>query len=156
MDKDELVHDMDAVSPRSQQDNLPVSQQRILKFELQLYKLKDGQYLLDVQVSTALCMALKCMPISKCMQVQAFKCVIDSLIFYLMSFVFPVLWSVAIETCCQTSAASMQCNGMSHLQGTSEFGLAIVTLPCHNDRMSDNICVICIIPSFQLLTRSVY
>ena len=50
MDKHDLVHDMDAVSPRSHEDNLPVSQQRILKFELQLYKLKDGQYLLDVQV----------------------------------------------------------------------------------------------------------
>ncbi len=50
MDKDDLVHDMDAVSPRSHEDNLPVSQHRILKFELQLYKLKDSQYLLDVQV----------------------------------------------------------------------------------------------------------
>lgn len=53
MDKDDLVHDMDAVSPRSHEDNLPVSQQRVLKFELQLYKLKDSQYLLDVQVSSA-------------------------------------------------------------------------------------------------------
>lgn len=51
MDKDDLVHDMESVSPRSHEDNLPVSQQRILKFELQLYKLKDSQYLLDVQVS---------------------------------------------------------------------------------------------------------
>lgn len=49
MDKDDPVHDMDAVSPRSHEDNLPVSQQRVLKFELQLYKLKDSQYLLDVQ-----------------------------------------------------------------------------------------------------------
>lgn len=54
MDKDDLVHDMDAVSPRSHEDNLPVSQQRVLKFELQLYKLKDSQYLLDVQVSFTL------------------------------------------------------------------------------------------------------
>ena len=51
MDKDDLVHEMESVSPRSHEDNLPVSQQRILKFELQLYKLKDSQYLLDVQVS---------------------------------------------------------------------------------------------------------
>lgn len=50
MDKDDLVHDMESVSPRSQEDNLPVSQQRILKFELQLYKLKDSQYLPDIQV----------------------------------------------------------------------------------------------------------
>lgn len=50
MDKDDLVHDMESVSPRSHEDNLPVSQQRILKFELQLYK-KDSHYLLDVQVS---------------------------------------------------------------------------------------------------------
>ena len=50
MDKDDLVHDMESVSPRSHEDNLPVSQHRVLKFELQLYKLKDGQYLLDVQV----------------------------------------------------------------------------------------------------------
>lgn len=50
MDKDDLVHDMESVSPRSHEDNLPVSQQRILKFELQLYKLKDSQYLLDIQV----------------------------------------------------------------------------------------------------------
>ena len=49
MDKDDLVHDMESVSPRSHEDNLPVSQQRILKFELQLYK-KDSHYLLDVQV----------------------------------------------------------------------------------------------------------
>ena len=51
MDKDDLVHDMESVSPRSHEDNLPVSQQRILKFEVQLYKLKDSQYLLDIQVS---------------------------------------------------------------------------------------------------------
>ena len=51
MDKDDLVHDMESVSPRSHEDNLPVSQQRVLKFELQLYKLKDSQYLLDIQVS---------------------------------------------------------------------------------------------------------
>lgn len=51
MDKDDLVHEMESVSPRSHEDNLPVSQQRILKFELQLYKLKDSQYLLDVQAS---------------------------------------------------------------------------------------------------------
>lgn len=50
MEKDDLVHDMEAVSPRSFQDGLPVSQERILKFELQLYKLKDSEYLLDVQV----------------------------------------------------------------------------------------------------------
>ncbi|KAL3150535.1 Serine/threonine-protein kinase SIK1 [Trebouxia sp. C0010 RCD-2024] len=48
MEKDDLVHDMESVSPRSHEDNLPVSQQRILKFELQLYK-KDSHYLLDVQ-----------------------------------------------------------------------------------------------------------
>lgn len=51
MEKDDLVHDMESVSPRSHEDNLPVSQQRILKFELQLYK-KDSHYLLDVQVSS--------------------------------------------------------------------------------------------------------
>ena len=55
MDKDDLVHDMESVSPRSHEDNLPVSQQRILKFELQLYKLKDSQYLLDIQVSFFAC-----------------------------------------------------------------------------------------------------
>ena len=58
MDKDDPVHDMDAVSPRSHEDNLPVSQQRVLKFELQLYKLKDSQYLLDVQASLTNCRAL--------------------------------------------------------------------------------------------------
>ena len=52
MEKDDLVHDMEAVSPRSFQDGLPVSQERILKFELQLYKLKDSEYLLDVQVGS--------------------------------------------------------------------------------------------------------
>ncbi len=61
MDKDDLVHDMDAVSPRSHEDNLPVSQQRVLKFELQLYKLKDSQYLLDVQVS----LTLRAVPLCK-------------------------------------------------------------------------------------------
>lgn len=54
MEKDDLVHDMEAVSPRSFEDGLPVSQDRILKFELQLYKLKDSEYLLDVQVHTLL------------------------------------------------------------------------------------------------------
>ena len=61
MDKDDLVHDMDAVSPRSHEDNLPVSQQRVLKFELQLYKLKDSQYVLDVQVS----LTLRAVPLCK-------------------------------------------------------------------------------------------
>ena len=51
MEKDDLVHDMEAVSPRSFEDGLPVSQERILKFELQLYKLKDSEYMLDVQVT---------------------------------------------------------------------------------------------------------
>lgn len=60
MDKDDLVHDMDAVSPRSHEDNLPVSQQRILKFELQLYKLKDSQYLLDVQVRSPILALMHC------------------------------------------------------------------------------------------------
>lgn len=54
MEKDDLVHDMEAVSPRSFEDGLPVSQERILKFELQLYKLKDSEYLLDVQVTMCL------------------------------------------------------------------------------------------------------
>ena len=138
MDKDELVHDMDAVSPRSQQDNLPVSQQRILKFELQLYKLKDGQYLLDVQVSTAMCMALQCMHITVCLQVQALKCISDSLMPYLMSFVFHVLCSVAVETCCQTVVASRQC--ICRIR---------VDWDLH-DCMSDDVCMVCSIPSIQL------
>lgn len=71
MDKDDLVHGMDAISPRSHEDNLPVSQQRVLKFELQLYKLKDSQYLLDVQVSftlhdVPLCKPSCCMLIKEC------------------------------------------------------------------------------------------
>ena len=68
MDKDDLVHDMDAVSPRSHEDNLPVSQQRVLKFELQLYKLKDSQYLLDVQVSFTLRAVPLCKPSACCLR----------------------------------------------------------------------------------------
>ena len=68
MDKDDLVHDMDAVSPRSHEDNLPVSQQRVLKFELQLYKLKDSQYLLDVQVSFTLRDVLLCRHSACCLR----------------------------------------------------------------------------------------
>ena len=47
--------DMDASSPRSIEDGLPVSHERVLKFEVQLYKatlpgVREGEYMLDIQV----------------------------------------------------------------------------------------------------------
>lgn len=66
MEKDDLVHDMEAVSPRSFEDGLPVSQERILKFELQLYKLKDSEYLLDVQVTLHSLIMLSCEQVKLC------------------------------------------------------------------------------------------
>ena len=54
--ENEGQQDMDASSPRSIEDGLPVSHERVLKFEVQLYKatlpgVREGEYMLDIQVS---------------------------------------------------------------------------------------------------------
>ena len=53
--ENEGQQDMDASSPRSIEDGLPVSHERVLKFEVQLYKatlpgVREGEYMLDIQV----------------------------------------------------------------------------------------------------------
>eukprot|EP00891_Asterochloris_glomerata_P001387 jgi/Astpho2/1387/Aster-06242 len=52
--ENEGQQDMDASSPRSIEDGLPVSHERVLKFEVQLYKatlpaVREGEYMLDIQ-----------------------------------------------------------------------------------------------------------
>ena len=53
--ENEGQQDVDASSPRSIEDGLPVSHERVLKFEVQLYKatlpgVREGEYMLDIQV----------------------------------------------------------------------------------------------------------
>ncbi len=46
--------------------NLPGSKERVLKFELQMYKMRDGEYCIDIQVKPYLPSPASCNPGRTC------------------------------------------------------------------------------------------
>ena len=46
-----------AISDNGRSMSLPGSKERVLKFELQMYKMRDGEYCIDIQVCRQLLLA---------------------------------------------------------------------------------------------------